>query len=223
MERRFEVRVWLPDRPGALGELAGRIGEVGGDVVEIEILETGGGSAVDDLTVLLPAGVTPERLVESIQSAPGVAVEEIVELGDERQDVAAAVLGVVRDVAGAPPAKRLGTFTAALRRLTDGEWAAAVELSTGRPLAMLGEVPDPEWLAAFLYGSRHLGGGGAGVPDTSPGEIIWCVLDDPSGHPSIGVASGRGGRVFHAREREHVHLIGEIVGQLIAAASAAER
>ncbi|MEY4175069.1 MAG: hypothetical protein RI900_2234, partial [Actinomycetota bacterium] len=41
----FVVRVWLPDRPGALGQVASRVGAVRGDVVGIEILERGGGSA----------------------------------------------------------------------------------------------------------------------------------------------------------------------------------
>ena len=46
----YVVRLWLPDRPGALGQVASRIGAVHGDVVGIEILERGGGSAIDDLT-----------------------------------------------------------------------------------------------------------------------------------------------------------------------------
>ena len=45
------VRVWLPDRPGALGAVASRIGAVRGDVIGIDILERGGGRAVDELTV----------------------------------------------------------------------------------------------------------------------------------------------------------------------------
>ena len=48
------LRVWLPDRPGALGAVASRIGSVKGDVTGIEILEQGGGRAIDDLVVTLP-------------------------------------------------------------------------------------------------------------------------------------------------------------------------
>ena len=50
----YLVRVWLPDRPGALGQVASRIGAVRGDVVGIEILERGAGRAVDELVVALP-------------------------------------------------------------------------------------------------------------------------------------------------------------------------
>ena len=35
------IRVWMPDRPGALGQVASRIGAVRGDVLGIEILEQG--------------------------------------------------------------------------------------------------------------------------------------------------------------------------------------
>lgn len=50
----FVIRLWLPDRPGALGQVASRIGAVRGDVVGIDILERGGGQAVDELVVELP-------------------------------------------------------------------------------------------------------------------------------------------------------------------------
>ena len=41
----YVVRIALPDRPGALGLVASRIGAVGGDIVAIHILEReeGGG------------------------------------------------------------------------------------------------------------------------------------------------------------------------------------
>ena len=42
----YAVRVWLPDRPGALGQVASRIGAVRGDVVGIEILQRGAGRAI---------------------------------------------------------------------------------------------------------------------------------------------------------------------------------
>ena len=35
----FVVRVWLPDRPGALGLVASRIGAIGGDIVGVDVLE----------------------------------------------------------------------------------------------------------------------------------------------------------------------------------------
>src|SRR5439155_782373 len=50
----FVMRVWLPDRPGALGAVASRIGAVRGDLVGIDILERGAGRAIDELVIELP-------------------------------------------------------------------------------------------------------------------------------------------------------------------------
>ncbi len=50
----------MPDRPGALGQVASRVGAVGGDVVGIDILERGAGRAIDELVVELP-GRRPGR------------------------------------------------------------------------------------------------------------------------------------------------------------------
>src|SRR5215210_5203800 len=71
------VRVWLPDRPGALGAVASRIGAVQGDVVGIEILERGAGRAVDDMVVRLPRAELVDLLAKEINEVDGVDVEEI--------------------------------------------------------------------------------------------------------------------------------------------------
>ena len=54
MTMTYILRLWLPDRPGALGAVASRVGAVGGDVVGIDILERGAGRAIDELVVELP-------------------------------------------------------------------------------------------------------------------------------------------------------------------------
>src|SRR5918992_3429441 len=73
----YVVRVWLPDRPGALGAVASRIGAVRGDVIGIDILETGGGRAIDELVVALPDGSLVELLVAEIAQVDGVDVEDV--------------------------------------------------------------------------------------------------------------------------------------------------
>src|SRR3954466_11933190 len=49
----YVLRLWLPDRPGALGAVASRVGAGGGDLVGIDILERGAGRAIDELVVEL--------------------------------------------------------------------------------------------------------------------------------------------------------------------------
>src|SRR6187200_640764 len=75
--RTLVVRVWLPDRPGALGQVASRIGAVRGDVTGIDILERGGGRAVDELVISLPDLSDISLLVAEITQVDGVAVEDV--------------------------------------------------------------------------------------------------------------------------------------------------
>src|SRR3954452_15034061 len=77
MTSTFVVRVWIPDRPGALGAVASRIGAVRGDVVGIDILERGADRAIDELIVQLPDSGLVELLVNEMQAVDGVNVEEI--------------------------------------------------------------------------------------------------------------------------------------------------
>ena len=67
------VRVWMPDRPGALGQVASRIGAVRGDVLGIEILEQGAGRAIDELTVALPGDELIGLLSAEIDDVDGVS------------------------------------------------------------------------------------------------------------------------------------------------------
>jgi ACT domain-containing protein len=72
----FVVRIALPDRPGALGLVASRIGAVGGDIVAINILERDKGSAVDEFVVEIE-GTLIELLQHEIHEVDGVSVLEI--------------------------------------------------------------------------------------------------------------------------------------------------
>src|SRR4029079_10460118 len=82
----YTVRVWLPDRPGALGAVASRIGAVRGEIVGLEILERGGGRAVDDLVVELPDGALVDLLVAEIAQVDGVDVEDVQPAIDNTHD-----------------------------------------------------------------------------------------------------------------------------------------
>src|SRR5207244_11582442 len=86
----YIVRMWVPDRPGALGAVASRIGAVRGDVVGIEILERGAGRAIDELVVQLPDASLLGLLINEISEVDGVDVEDVRPashgIGDPRLD-----------------------------------------------------------------------------------------------------------------------------------------
>jgi hypothetical protein len=73
----YIVRIALPDRPGALGLVASRIGAVGGDIVAINILERDAGQAVDEFVVEIGGHHLIELLQNEIHEVDGVSVLEI--------------------------------------------------------------------------------------------------------------------------------------------------
>jgi len=74
---RYVLRIRLPDRPGALGQVASRIGAVGGDIVAIDILDRADGRAVDEFIVELADETLVELIVSEIHEVDGVSVEDI--------------------------------------------------------------------------------------------------------------------------------------------------
>lgn len=202
----FVVRLWLPDRPGALGQVASRIGAVHGDVVGIEILERGGGSAIDDLTVSLPDASLVDLLISEIRQVDGVAVEDVRAVSADRPDGSMAVLATAAAIVAATTEDRLAAACASLRGLLDADWAVAMCMDGPKAVAQSGEVPDVEWLAAFFLGSEHL----AAEHEYTPGDLVWARL----ARRGVTLAAGRAGRVFHARERDEFRVLGGIVDAL---------
>ncbi len=75
---RYVLRVALPDRPGALGQVASRIGAVGGDIVAVDILSRGGGEAVDEFVVELAGDHLMDLLRHEIHEVDGVNLVDVV-------------------------------------------------------------------------------------------------------------------------------------------------
>jgi hypothetical protein len=72
----YLLRVELPDVPGSLGRLATAIGEAGGDIEAIEIVEKrfDDQTAVDDVLLELPMGAMPDGIVSAVNALDGVNV-----------------------------------------------------------------------------------------------------------------------------------------------------
>ncbi len=202
----FVVRVWLPDRPGALGQVASRVGAVRGDVVGIEILERGGGSAIDEITVSLPDASLVELLVAEIRQVDGVAVEDVRPVAADRPEGAIAALGAAETIVSAQPGQRLQAAACALRALLDADWGAVLRLPSGEWLGRCGDPVAVDWLTAFLNGSEHLPGDG----HTGPADLVWARLP----RHGAALACGRTDRVFHERERTEVQALARILDAL---------
>jgi hypothetical protein len=200
----YVVRVWLPDRPGALGQVASRIGSVGGDVVGIEIMERGAGIAVDDLVVSLPADNLVDRLRIQVEEVDDVRVEGVRQVESARSDRELSAL----DIAASLAARGANVLKVLVDRLSDelqADWAAVVRLDTPHILAHRGETPSALWLAGFLEGARHLGEG-----QPTPTGVVWARL------PANGAAVviGRDDYPFRWRERGEVEGLAIIADAL---------
>jgi hypothetical protein len=149
----LRVRVTLPDRPGALGQVARTLGVAGADIVQVVVLERLGGRAVDDFTVVWPGAARVERLLAGLAAIPGVQVDGV------WKAIGAPVNGghdaeLLAQVA-ANPADGLATLVDAVPALLAADWAAAAVVPadwaarSGTPGALPGEpsVAYASWRA----------------------------------------------------------------------------
>lgn len=201
----FVVRVWIPDRPGALGQVASRIGAVRGDVAAIEILERGGGRAIDEIVVELLDASLVDALIREINEVDGVDVEEVRAVEGGHIDPWLDALETASQLVGAGSAEEL------LEALVDhayrgigASWAAVVGLEVDAAVhASRGEIPAQPWLSAFLDGSRHSARQGS---QNAARDVTWAPM------PAAGVALvlGRDGTAFRAKERHQVAALARI-------------
>ena len=199
------VRVWLPDRPGALGQVASRIGAVRGDVLGIEILEQGADRVVDELTIALPSAELVPLLTREVDAVDGVSVEDVRTVDLDRVDPNLAALAAGAAMAEAAPEERLDVLCAAVQRLVEADWT--VVLHGQDVIAQVGESPQVGWLMAFLAGSEHLNE----VDEALPGDLVWGHLLTSG----LTVAAGRADRVIHERERVRVSLLARLADALL--------
>lgn len=207
----FVVRMWLPDRPGALGQVASRIGAVRGEIVGIDILERGAGRAIDELVVELPDATLTDLLVAEITQVDDVRVEEIRPVAEALHDPRLDALEAAAVLVGASdePALVDAAVTHA-RRVVGGAWAALVSLTAGEVLARSGEAPSAPWLLAFVAGSQHAARtvGDAGRTD----DLVWS----PMPASDLALVMGRDGHAYRARERRQVAALARIADTRLA-------
>jgi hypothetical protein len=194
----FVLRVWVPDRPGALGAVASRIGAVRGDLIGIDILERGAGRAIDELVVELPDDGLVPLLISEVGQVDGVDVEDVrpapATVVDPRLDAleTAAVLCEQQGIDGL-----LAALAGHASHDVEAEWAAVLDVATATCLAAVGSPPPTPWLVAFVAGSR-----------SSPVAAAECGPDDVAmaglAEADLALVLGRGGRPFRARERRQL-------------------
>ncbi len=202
----YVVRVWLPDRPGALGQVASRIGAVRAEIVGIDILERGAGRAIDELAVQIPDAGLVDLLVREIRAVDGVDVEDIRPVDGATHDPRADALETAAIIVGAADEQDLlDAVVTHGRRVLGGSWAAVIRIDDAAVLAADGDAPSDVWLIAFVEGSRS-SSPVIDLHDRGPDDVVWAPF------PATGlvVVVGRVGSGFRARERRQVAALARI-------------
>lgn len=217
------VRVWLPDRPGALGQVASRIGAVRGDIVGVDVLECDGGVAIDEFAVNLADPELVAMLVREIEEVDGASVEEVRIVNhfpDPRLDALESAtrlcqVGSVKELHEALVEQARQEFLA--------EWAALIvgigpeeqhvggngaDSGSAAVAAIAGDAPGSDHLEALALGvaaSPLVASGEAGPEDLAAAPL--------ASHRAVLLAS-RSAYAMRERERGQLIALGRIADRL---------
>lgn len=213
----FLIRVQLPDRPGALGAVATALGNVGGDILSVDVVERGSGIAIDDLVVELPSGRQPDVLITAAESIEGVEVDAVrpwAGVLDTHRE-----LELVEEVA-ADPSRGLQVFTDGVPKIIRAGWAIVLTITDEKPHRVAASQAAPETLAEQLpwWPLRR-----ATILD---GEERWVPLPwrelgtelaaSPLGSTDRALLVGRpGGPMFRAAEVARLEHLAGIVAVVL--------
>lgn len=192
----FLLRVALPDLPGSLGRVASAIGEAGGDIEAIEIIEHRlDGSAVDDVLLETATGTMPDTIVSACNRLAGVEVLWIGRYaagGNLFLDLEA-VEELTRD-----PAHAVARLVEMLPMVFNADWAARV--GEGDPLRSPGAPEGFGWLDLDVPLDRP-----ARLEVENDDTLIVAV---PTGSGSLVLLARRGGPAFLDSELARLgHLV----------------
>ena len=207
----FLIRVILPDSPGTLGAVATALGTVGADILSLDVVERGNGTAVDDLVVELPSGRLPDALITAAESVEGVEVDAVRPYAgvlDTHRE-----LELVEEIA-AQPKSGLDILAEGVPRIVRAGWAVIVEHSETGAVRLASSSAAPEtpitdlpWLP--LERATVLDGEEAWIPETWK-ELGTELAATPLGKPGKALLVARpGGPAFRAAEVARLaHLAG---------------
>ena len=185
----YLLRVSLPDVPGSLGRVATAIGEAGGDIEAIEIVEKRyDGTAVDDVFLEMTAGAMPDAVVSACTDIDGVEV-----LWINRYAAGGSIfldLEAVEDLTGHPD-HALDRLVELLPIVFRSDWGARVHRTAGITKATEAAPDDLPFVG--LPEPAQLD---ESVDDPGSDLVVGC----PLGPDEVLLIGRRGGPEFLASE-----------------------
>jgi hypothetical protein len=213
----YLLRLVVPDRPGILGAVATALGTAGVDIVSVDVLERGGGVAVDDVVVDLPADRLPDSLITAAQAVEGVQVESLRPFAgplDTHRELEL-LESLARAATPGPPTLAVKLLAAELPRVFHSGWAAVLQGRDGEAcevLAASDAAPTFDgmvlpWLP--LTAARLLPSEDEWLPERWR-EMAIEMMAAPFGGTGTAVVLGRSGGPAYRRSEllRLVHLTG---------------
>lgn len=151
----YLLRIWIPDRPGALGQVASRVGAAGGDVIGIDILERGAGRAIDEIWVEMADDSAVDLLIREVDQVDGVDVEDCRQMDRKHASVSLFAFERAGDLLGAATADDvLQRLVTAAADAMSADAVLVVDRTSTTVLASTASADaDTHWLAAFGLGA----------------------------------------------------------------------
>ena len=211
----FLLRVELPDRPGALGAVASRIGAVRGDVVSVEVVEHRQGRAVDEFVVELADEDQLSLLLSEVAEVDGVSLQDVRPMSgrhhDRRFEAFSTALMILQE---RTPHAILAALASRVCAELDAAWSAVLDVEGTSVIAAYGRPPAAQWLAASIAQSRAAGAerdhdpadarAHSGALDVSDVEFVELTAWD------LVLVVGRPGWRFGTRERAHLAALAKL-------------
>jgi ACT domain len=124
----YLLRVRVPDRPGALGALASAIGEAGGDITAVDVVERGLSAAVDDVLVDTADAAAAETILARLHALPAIVIEawQPFTEGDQLRDGLDIVDGL-----GSTASRALAAITRIAPAVLRARWVVIVDQVNG--------------------------------------------------------------------------------------------
>lgn len=213
------LRVRVPDRPGSLGRVASTLGAIGADIAQVEVLESGSGRAIDEISVNVNDLGHLDLVRHELSRVPGVSVVGVqlhppAPNGHNELKLVAQVL--------ARPSRALLTLVDGAPGAISADWAAILLYGPAGPpprvVATSVRAPDPEHIvvtAALRNGTVRIP-----RPDASGDyDSAALVAIGSSGYGLLIVREEGPG--FHRAELARLAEVGDIVQHVVPVAALA--
>jgi hypothetical protein len=199
----YLIRVHLPDRPGALGAVASRIGSVGGDVISIDILERHDGVVVDELGVGLAGDHLIELLRDEILEVDGVSIESVRPVEGAFPDRHTELLEVATELfKQRSSSELLEHLSVQVRRSLAATFAAVLDSGASQLITCDGDPPDLDRLKGLALQAMS--------PPPFSVEADGDVAAASLVHADMILVVGRSDPALRDRERRWISIMAEI-------------